>query len=188
MCQSFPLPRRHRLPLPRRLPHRLLHPRQPLHRFLHLLQSRRLHRQQGHHRLHRRRNPWLRSPQELVVNYTMRDMRRCPGGHVAKPVQCAMLHGNTLIATACCRPWIMPHWCRCWLPGNRSTRLLETTARRTNRRICQLHLCRKFTPRQAYLRRRRRRMRTYGVTRWTGSYMACYKPVLLHRYSNQSTT
>ena len=185
MCQSFPLPRRHRLPLPRRLPQRLLHPRQPLHRFLHLPQSRRPHRQQGHHRLHRRQNPWLRSPPRVTRELHHEGYEEMPG----------RTRGETRAIRDASREYAyrhgllsMPHWCRCWLPGTRSTRLFVTIARRTNRRTCQLHLCRKFTPRQAYLRWRHRCMRTYGVARWTDNYMACYKPVLLHRYSNQSTT
>ena len=166
MCQSFPLLRRHRFQLPRRLPRRLLHPRRPLHRFLHMLQSRRPHRQQGHHRLHRRRNPWLLSSQELVVNYTMRDMRRCPGGHVAIPVQCAMLHGNTPIAMACCRPWIMQHWCRCWLPGNHSP--ANESPDRLTAPVSEIH-----TPTSVY----EAETSPYADICVT----ACYKPVLLHR-------
>ena len=38
-------------------------------------------------------------PLAVIANYNMREIRRDPGGHVAKPVKCAICQGNTYIYT-----------------------------------------------------------------------------------------
>ena len=85
----------------RRLHHRRLSPL--LRRHPHYLR---------HHRLYLCRTPRLRSPRALAANLRMRDTWGCPGGRVARPVQCAMHHGNTSIAMV--YHWTMWPWCRCW--------------------------------------------------------------------------
>ena len=48
------------------------------------------------------RKPRLQSPRALVANCSTKDMRRCPGGLVAKPEQCSKHRGRMLTTTNYC--------------------------------------------------------------------------------------
>ena len=172
LCLASPRP----LPLQYRLILRRLH-----HRRLHPLLRRHPH-QQCHsrlHLLHLCRTPSLRSPRALAANWHMRDTWGCPGGRAAKPVLCAMHHGNTPIAMV--YHWIMRPWCQCWKRVKRCMRLyvnmgpLRTCRPRMHRACLHQPMC----PTS-----RSRLMLTYGKTPCIKSLMVYYRPALSHRYSN----
>ena len=98
-------------------------------------------------------------PRALAVNRRMRDTWRCPGGRVARPVQCAMHHGNTPVAMVCHRT--MRPWCKCWTRVKRYTRSYTNTA---PLRTCRPRVHQTCTLQRTFLRWRRHRTRIYGDT------------------------
>lgn len=102
-------------------------------------------------------------PSAMIVNYIMRDKRKCPGGHVAKS-KCA--HRHSPLST-------MDH------AENQSTRLSPITAHRNNRQICNQHLRRATKTRPMFQRERRRRMRESSAILWAGGHITdALAPVL----------
>ena len=149
----------------------LLHP-SPLHQLPH-------RQRHYHHRLHERRTPRLRSPRALAANWNTRDTWRCPGGRVARPVHCAMRHGNTPIVMV--YHCTMRLWCQCWRNAKQPTRLFANMAPPRTRRICgpRMHriclhptMCPTWTSRP---------MQTYGDTPCTRNSKVSYRQVLSRR-------
>ena len=141
--------------------------------------------QQCHPRLHLCRTPRLLSPRALVANWLMRVTWICLGGRVARPVHCAIHHGNTPIAMV--YHWTTRPWCQCWKKAKQCMRLYVNTAPlRTYRpRMHRTYLHRTMCPTL-----RCRLFQTHGDTPCIESSMVSYRQVLSRRrrHSKQSQT
>ena len=101
------------------------------------------------------RKPRLQPPRALVANCNTRDTRRCPGGLVAKPEQCAKHRRSLLTTTDYCRRWTMRLWCPCLRIESQSMTPFGIVAHRRTYLTCQPHMRQIFILLPAFLRWRR---------------------------------